>query len=1158
MLTDTARQGIFRYFTGWNSGNALTPLPTGPVSATTGTYPVVDSSGAPVTPKTNPDGTPYTGGLRCLSVFGNVKADGTAFTAADCPGGTAVVGAAWDPLRPAFDSTGFIQKIVNLMPHANFFAPGGTTIDGLNIAQNRYLRGRTGDNAAGARNGTDPSSTGRKQINLKIDHSFNSNNRLSTGWSYERDDNEDNVANWPGGINGASYRHPQVLTANLTSTLSPVLVNEARFGISGYGKNEVLPPWYSHDPEVRKAAEAMLLKGGTSAANGKVYPVAFTPGAGNFAFGNNVINTASTYSGNNSPLYNFADTLSLTRGQHSFKTGAELRLTRSSGFSGNAFPTASGGAGGNTSTLAGTSALPGLTGFLAAARTNAANMLYLMSGSVNSASQIYWISSPADVQNGTWQDWSTSQQRLRTLVQNEGSVFFKDDWKATRSLTFNMGIRWEYYGSPYLRGGYTATVVGKGLGLFGNNVGSVDNPFDHWLLAPGHLYLTGYGSSVPAANALQCVSGAQQSALLPVSTCDPNKLTQIEFVGPGSPNPNKTAIPADRNNFGPALGFSWQVPWFGVGKTTVRGGYQTTFGGAQRNGAALENLIGNIPGSGSTATTITTDYPQLTNGRALQLSDLPLLVPVRPSSPATPGGLVPVYSRSTTFTAYDPAFATPYVNNLTLSVTRSIARNMTLDVRYTGALGRKRAGTINLNTTNVYFNKELWDALELTRRGLDAPLFDEMFAGLNLSGQTTGGYGAVGTCVALAGAPAADGCAAGSVRNHGSAHLRRSANFGANIANGNFDAVAGTLNTLSLTGITGRQTPPISGVGGELLRNGCNRIANGLASAIPTRCFPEDYIVTNPQLSGATYTANLAANNYHSLQVQFVLRPTEGFSFQGTYTKAKNLVYMPGGWSNPLDRHADYTESPSSIHNNFTGNGTFELPFGPNKLLFSNSSGWAARLMERWSASLIYIIGNGPRRLIPAAHMTYATGTNTLDVGQQKADVVSPDFNTTMKGKVVWNGDNGQFYPKMVQVTDPQCQLTNHTDSLGFNLFANGNCTLSALAKINSDGTTGAIQLQNPLPGHQGNLGLTQATSGKYELNASLAKRFQISESKSIQIRLDAQNFLNHADPADAAGIATGQSINTAGLNFGQISTKAYSNSGGGARQFVGQVRFSF
>jgi hypothetical protein len=40
--------------------------------------------------------------------------------------------------------------------------------------------------------------------------------------------------------------------------------------------------------------------------------------------------------------------------------------------------------------------------------------------------------------------------------------------------------------------------------------------------------------------------------------------------------------PNDYNNFGPAIGFAWNVPWFGEGKTTVRGGYQVTSSGCGR------------------------------------------------------------------------------------------------------------------------------------------------------------------------------------------------------------------------------------------------------------------------------------------------------------------------------------------------------------------------------------------------------------------------------------------------------------------------------------------------------------------------------------------------------------------------------------------------
>jgi hypothetical protein len=1147
VLTDTARQGIFRYFTGWNAGNFLTPVPNFPASATGGTYPVVDFAGNPVAPPFNPNGTPYTGQLVCFSVFGNTKADGSAFTQNDCPGGNAIVNPPWDPLRPAMDPTGYIAKLVNAMPRANFFAPGGTAVDGLNLAQFRWVRGRKGNTGGGAQNGTSPETVNRKQINLKIDQNFNAAHRLNVGWTYELDDNAENIANWPGGFNGDSTRRPHILTVNFNSTLSPTLVNEARFGIS-YNNNRVSPPWYSADSTVRQGAEGFLLQGGQS-ANGSTYPIAFTPGTGNFAFGNNVINSGSTYSGFDSYLYSYADTLSWTRGTHAFRMGAELRLIRSSGFSGAVFPTASGGFGDNASPLA--SAISQLPAQLQTTRTNAANMLYLLAGSVNTASMLYWIDSDEDFKNGNWQDWATRQERERKQIANEYALFWKDDWKVTRNLTLNLGIRYEYFGSPYIDGGFTASVVDLGYGLFGP--ARTDSPFDTWL-HPGNLYLSGYGPNANPANALRCTSGVVNPAGIPASNCDPNRLTQIEFVGPDTDQPGKSAIPNDRNNFGPAIGFSYQLPWFGEGRTTVRGGFQVTYGLAGRNAGTLDGLLGNLPGNSSTANLIRSDFPQLQNSsRALQLSDLPTIVPIQPTSPALPGGQVEIYNRSANFTAYDPEFATPYTENYTLSVARQLARNATLEVKYIGVMGRKRQGNYNINLVNVLHNKELFDALEMTRRGQDAPLLDEMFAGLNLSGQPAGsGYGSVGTSVLQSNGQ--------QVLQRGSAHLRRNPTYSANLADGNYVAIINNLNTLSTA--PGLQSLPagLSGVNGRVHRNGCDRLAANLTN-IPTRCFPENYFVMNPQLGTTTYNANLAGSHYHSMQATLTSRPLQGINFQTTYTWAKTLGYMPGGWNDPLNRNADKAPPYQAVTHDVRTNGTFELPIGPNKLLFSNSSGWVARLIERWETSLIFNVSSGNPRTIIGAPMTYATGNQNLDAGQRRVDVVSSAFDLDMKGHVEWNGPNnntGLYYgDRWVQVEDPQCQLTNNTDTMGFNLYANGSCGLNAIASRNPDGSVGPILLQNPLPGRMGNMPFSLEAPGKWKFDANFKKSFQLSESKSLTIRVDAENVLNHPDVADPQP-QTGQSINTDGIIFGQIPTKGGNGSGAAPRSFQAQVRFTF
>ena len=308
-----------------------------------------------------------------------------------------------------------------------------------------------------------------------------------------------------------------------------------------------------------------------------------------------------------------------------------------------------------------------------------------------------------------------SYNKYRDQVMKEWSFFAKDDYKLSKSLTLNLGLRWEYFASPYLRSGLSSTLDGQGDGVFGAGRGAGQNLFNTFLM-PGNLFLTGYGTN-PGTNVLTCLNGVQQSALLPRSTCDPSLLSQSIFVGPNTVNPDKSLIPADKNNFGPAVGFAWQVPFFGEGKTTVRGGYQITYGAAGRNGIALDGILGSAPGNsigglgvnGQNFTVSDSFIQNIFSTRALNLTDIASLIPARPTR--DPGRSSRYMPEASGYTAYDPNYATPYTQNFNLSVTRSLRRNMTLDVRYIGTMAKKQAGSFNLNDTTVYHNPELFDAL---------------------------------------------------------------------------------------------------------------------------------------------------------------------------------------------------------------------------------------------------------------------------------------------------------------------------------------------------------------------------------------------------------------------------------------------------------------
>ena len=204
-------------------------------------------------------------------------------------------------------------------------------------------------------------------------------------------------------------------------------------------------------------------------------------------------------------------------------------------------------------------------------------------------------------------------------------------------------------------------------------------------------------------------------------------------------------------------------------------------------------------------------------------------------------------TRSNPLTVYDPNFVSPYVQNLTFSVTRTLTKNLTLDVRYVGTLARKQAYTsFNLNAANFRSNG-LKDAFDVVRAGGESPLLNSIFAGQTVNGQTFNGTNA-------------------------GAQLRASTTFANNLANGNYAGVAGSLNTAFPTACAAN--PSVVNQGGGVLR--CNG-------------FPENFVVANPQFSNVTYNTNLASNNYHSVQTQLTVRPYHGVSAQATWTWSKNL-----------------------------------------------------------------------------------------------------------------------------------------------------------------------------------------------------------------------------------------------------------------------------
>jgi Carboxypeptidase regulatory-like domain len=1077
VLTDCARLGIFRYYDNFVNGNARQPtVPNGAATQTA----TVNLDGSPK----SPDGS----ALRYLSVFGPLAANPTKPDCSDAQINTSTLvpnGATsgWDTYRTQLDRSGFISSTLKSMPHANAFDnPANSAVsvpDGLNIATLRWVRTNKGaDNLFGA--GGDINNN-RRQINGKIDHIFSDRHKINASYSYEIDKSDDAaLPTWPTGFFGADIRHPQVLGVNFTSTLTNSMVNEARFGLSRTGANTVGAPERTDiGADVRKTL--LQVNGG---------PIYTQVNTGVLGFANYGTADGILYGSHEvSPRWVYADNLSWTKGKHSYKFGGEYRLSSTKSTNQGSVQTGPNrprAIVGNAS-LAPVSGIgrTGLAGTTASgSQVVAENLLTFLSGSLSGISQGRFINEPKPV----WNDYPNQLAKIRDIAQNEFGFFFKDDWKATRDLTLNIGGRWDYFGVPWERNGLTTALQGGGYSLFGLSGRS----FNDWM-KPG-------------------VRG---------------DLMQIIYVGPNSPNPGQAIYNRDLNNFSPAVGFAWSVPWAGKDKTTVRGGYQIQYTGGGR-GFVLDTAIGNPPGSSNTANyIIPASDPYFSIEKLLANQSI---VPVQPLFLPQPTTTIPVTDRTGLLNAFDPNFVTPYVQNLTLSVTRNLTSKLTLDLRYIGTLSRKLPTNLDLNSNNFLYNG-LKQAFDAARRGDESPLLDQMFAGLNIAGA---GFGPVGTTL-------------NGVPQTGALQLRSFANTRTNLANGNYNALATTLNTLTFNCQFNAAVPACNQTDSQ------GRILAGLAGSVlrNSGTLPENFIKANPQVSTSVMETNLGHANYHSLQTQINLRPTAGVSTQLTYTWSRNLGFNPGEGANgtgatmtdPTNRNGDYTLLGSHREHVLINYGTFALPIGPNKAMFGKATGLPARIMENWQASWIVNVSSGAPLNVTAQSMLYGSGVPDI-VGSFDPKALFGWANGNPSGNL-FADSNGQ--PLFTKVRDPQC-----TNASLVAASLQSVCTLNAVRN-----SSGQVVLQTPLPGTRGTFGQNRITGlPTWTADMAMEKRIQVRESKSFTVRVDARNVFNHPLPATPGLFAT--TGGTADLGLQSINPFGYMNTKAGNRSFQLKARVDF
>jgi hypothetical protein len=251
VFTDTARRGLYRFFPGVQNGNANAATPT------------VDLLGNPVKPAT------ATGVLQSVILLTR------------------------DPNRTAISS--LTQRYLGQMPLPNNFQAG----DGLNTAGFTWQL---------------PGSSNFDHLSVKVDHAISSKHQLAFSFTREVGKNLNGfmAQNLPGTPGGNSEQRDFFYSLQLVSTLSPSLVNEARYG--------ALRPRLRFNAPWEIAGLDSLPKSGN------------TPFVVDFGTITDPLNISNDPQGRISPSYQFFDSLTWQRGRHTFKGGAEMRFVSTNGF----------------------------------------------------------------------------------------------------------------------------------------------------------------------------------------------------------------------------------------------------------------------------------------------------------------------------------------------------------------------------------------------------------------------------------------------------------------------------------------------------------------------------------------------------------------------------------------------------------------------------------------------------------------------------------------------------------------------------------------------------------------------------------------------------------------------------------------------------------
>jgi Carboxypeptidase regulatory-like domain/TonB-dependent Receptor Plug Domain/TonB dependent receptor len=414
------------------------------------------------------------------------------------------------------------------------------------------------------------------------------------------------AANYPG-VETTSLNAPgRSLVVNATMTLSPKVVNEVEFVDAWGAINSVLTNAIAGSPAFTSTLTNLTTY---QDPYGRAPNITFASGAAGLT------NTNAPYFERNKDK-NIFDNLSIQHGNHTIRTGlTAMWMTK----------TENGDSGAATFNFSNKNGNPEFANFL----------LGQSSGYTQQ-----------------------SHDTIPDLHYVNFEAYVQDDWKVTRRLTLNLGVRYSYFPSP---SDSNNTLV--------NFDPSVFNPANAPIIDPATGQMVAGNNAATYANGLIFPTGGAcnaAKAIAPLASCSPF---------------GSRVNPSSNNNWGPRLGLAYDP--FGDGKWAIRAGYGL-FYDRTLNGIWEQNAFNDPPlvqtstinNNGTSSANI---FDNVNNGIA---------------------GAAPLGPSSLTITG-TPTFKPPSYQDYNLSVQHELMRNTVLEVGYVGTKGTHLLGDININQPTV-------------------------------------------------------------------------------------------------------------------------------------------------------------------------------------------------------------------------------------------------------------------------------------------------------------------------------------------------------------------------------------------------------------------------------------------------------------------------